>query len=192
MMAIRIIVIMLGYTFLGSCSEKVPEPIDFSSIDVRKEIATNVELVYSDSARAKFRILAPIRESFEEEKKFVEEYPEGLHIEFYDKQQNVISSMQAKYARRVSEDGQMLLRDSVVLMNKFGDKLSTRSITWDELNHMLYTSKFVQLIKVSARDTFYGFGFSAKDDFSQFNIIQLTGKRRYQNLTKDLTSESEE
>ncbi len=174
-------------SFLG-CTKRDSE-INFEKIDPRKEIATNVELIYSDSAITKFKIISPIRESFNEESKFVEEYPKGLYIEFYDKNKKVISSMRAKYARRVSEDGQMTLRDSVVLMNHQGDKLSTRGILWDEQNHILHTTKFVQLVRVNAQDTFYGFGFHAKDDFSKFNIIQLTGKRRYQDLTKELVDE---
>ena len=168
-----------------ACDEKSGMPADLGKIDPDREIATNVELIYSDSAITKFRILAPLMESYFEESKFVEEYPNGLHIEFYDPSKKIISSMQSKYALRVSEEGLMTLRDSVVLINDFGDKLTTSGIVWNELEHDLRTSKFVQLIKVSSQDTFYGFGFHAKDDFSEFSIIQMTGKRRYQNLTKE-------
>ena len=181
-------VLVLSLFGIASCTEKAEGPMDFSGFDPKREIATDVDLTYSDSAVTQFRILAPRRESFVEEKKYVEEYPDGLYIEFYDREKEVISSIRAKYARRISEDGEMLLRDSVVLTNYLGDKLTTRGITWDELNQSLYTSKFVQLIKVEAQDTFYGFGFNAKDDFSEFNITQMTGKRRYQNFNQDLNS----
>lgn len=168
-----------------ACLDKPTLPQDFD-IDPHREIATNVELIYSDSAIVRFRLLADRQETYEEESKMVEEYPAGLFIEFFDRQQKVTSSMRADYAVRVSADGLMTLRDNVVLINDKGDRLTTRGIVWDELNHTLKTAKLVQMIKATAEDTIYGFGFEAKDDFSQFQINQATLKRKHQSLTEGI------
>ena len=125
-------------------------------------------------------------ETFMEEDIVVEEYPKGLKIEFYDGEEVLSSTIEAKYAKRESKKGTMTLRDSVVLVNALGDRLITTGIVWNELDKSLKTSKFVQLIKSETQDTFYGFGFEAEDDFSRFSIAQMTGKRRYQNLSEEL------
>ena len=79
----------------------------------------------------------------------------------------------------------MTMKDSVVMYNAKGDALKTTGILWDETNQTLKTSKFVQLIQADSRDTIYGFGFEAEDDFSRFQIIQLTGKGQFEDLTED-------
>ena len=169
-----------------SCTDKSGDWDSMDPIIPGREIAEDVDLIYSDSARIQFRIITPRMETFMEEDKVVEEYPNGLHIDFYNRDNEIISSIRANYARRVGKEGKMTLKDEVELVNESGDKLITTGIQWDELNHTLKTSKFVQLIKVSEQDTFFGFGFEAKDDFSKFRITQLSGKRRYQNLTREL------
>ena len=83
----------------------------------------------------------------------------------------------------------MILREYVELVNAEGDQLVTRGITWNEVQHTLETNKFVELIKVATRDTFFGFGFYAKDDFSRFRITDMKGKRRYRNLSDEFNSE---
>ena len=158
-------------------------------VDTKKEIATDIELFYSDSAITQFKIISPRRESYTEEKKLIEEYPLGIDVTFYDRDQNITSTMKAPYAKRISIDGVMIMRrardEPVILVNAKGDKLTTPGIEWNEVENTLKTRKFVQLINARSRDTSYGIGFEALDDFSRFKITQLKGKRRYQDLTKD-------
>ena len=155
-------------------------------IDPSREIATDIKMFYTDSAITQFRLIAPIRESYVEDRKLIEEYPQGVDIEFYDDEGNITSSMVAKSATRIGVDGLMTMKDSVVMYNAKGDALKTTGILWNETSQSLKTSKFVQLIQADSRDTIYGFGFEARDDFSRFQIIQLTGKRQFQDITDDL------
>jgi len=143
-------------------------------------------MFYTDSAITQFRLIAPIRESYVEDKKLIEEYPKGVDIEFYDDDGHITSSMVAKSATRIGVDGLMTMKDSVVMYNASGDALKTTGILWDETNQSLKTDKFVQLIQAESRDTIYGFGFEAVDDFSRFQIIQFTGKRQFQDITEDI------
>ncbi len=169
--------------FLIMGCESKDDSILQAPIDTKKEIATDIELFYSDSAITQFRIVSPRRESYLEEEKLIENYPEGLDIEFYNKDGSILSSMVASSASRINVEGLMILKDSVVMVNASGDELYTSGIIWNELESTLRTEKFIRLIKASSKDTFYGFGFEAIDDFSQFSIKQLSGKRRYEDLT---------
>ncbi len=168
---------------ISGCSDNRQEELD-TDFDPSREIAEDVEMIYSDSAVLEFTISTPRLEKYYEKNVLVEYFPEGLHIKFYAPDGTVISSMSSKYALRRSALGTMLLRDSVVLINADHDVLVTPAIKWDEGNHTLETQKFVQLIKSSSKDTLYGIGFTAKDDFSKFRISQAQGKRRYESLTE--------
>jgi len=142
---------------LQSCDQV--EHIVEEGLETNKEIATDIELYYSDSAITQFKIISPRRESYVQDKKLIEEYPLGLNVEFYDKEQNVISSMKAPYAKRISVDGIMIMKnakeENVILVNGEGDKLTTTGIEWNEIENTLKTNKFVQLVKMSTRDTSY-------------------------------------
>jgi hypothetical protein len=151
---------------------------------VDRDIAEDVEMIYTDSAMVLYKVRTPREESYHEEHKLIKEYPQGIDIEFLKRGSDILhSSVSANYARHVLEDGLMLLRDSVVLVNAAGDRLLTTGITWNEVDQTLSTKKYVQLVKASSKDTFYGYGFEAKDDFSQFRITQFVGKRKIQSIT---------
>ena len=181
--------LILCFICFSSCDKDEKENVFDEVFEPGKEIALDVDMIKTDSGRIEFRIITPRREMYQEEGKLVESYPNGLHIDFYNDQEEVISSVDARQAIRVNKDGIMTLRDSVVLVNKDGDKLITPGIVWDKVNHTLNTSKFVKLIRVATQDTSTGFGFYAQDDFSVFQINNFRGKRRYQDLSKEITED---
>lgn len=178
---LKSLLFLVIFITLNSC-KKVNTEFD-PSFDPDVEIARDVNMIYSDSAKLKFTIKTPLLEKETESDVLIETFPKGLLIEFYDDSKEVFSSMSAKYAQRKSKEGTMLLRDSVILTNDAGDILITPGITWDENNQRLQTSKFVQLVKSSSQDTLYGFGFDSKDDFSSFKIQNVKGKRKHASLT---------
>jgi len=187
-MYLNVVIFLSLLLITFSCGDNVTNNLP-EEIDPSKEIATDIRMFFTDSAITQFRLIAPIRESYVADKKLIEEYPKGVDIEFYDNEGNVTSSMNAKSATRVGVDGIMTMKDSVIMLNAAGDALKTTGILWNETNHTLKTAKFVQLIQAESRDTFYGFGFEAKDDFSQFRITQLTGKRQFEDLDKQTAPE---
>jgi len=174
----------LASLLLVSCGDNKAPQFDPDFKYNREIIATDVEMIYSDSAKLQFTIETPLLEKYYEENVEVQYFPKGILMKFYDNNEVITATMAAKYALRRGAKGSMLLQDSVVLINKDNDILISPKILWDEANQSLNTSQFVQLIRSSTKDTLYGNGFSASGDFSRFRINQVTGKRRYQNLTK--------
>lgn len=167
-----------------ACEDDNAPPIDLS-FDPDREIAEGVKMIYSDSAVLQFTIETPRLEKYQDGDVLVEYFPQGLLINFYDESGVITSSISANLAERRASKGTMLLRDSVVLINKDQDQLITPGILWDETNKTLNTNKLVKLIRSSSQDTLYGFGFSAVDDFSKFSIKKVTGKRQYESIVED-------
>lgn len=176
--------IALFSILFGACHK----PVDWvqDEIDPMREIARDVDMIYSDSGIVQFRILAPVLEKYDDNGVLVEEFPRGLRIEFFDRDKSVNAWLSAQYAQRRSAEGTMLLRDSVVLMNEHKDKLETRSLTWNEVEQKLTTRKFIRMVQGETRDTLYGTGFTAMTDFSVFEINKFIGRRQYQDLSREL------
>ncbi len=167
-----------------SCSDR--GPIGDPSVDPDKEIALDVTMIYSDSAIIKFVISSPVLEKYDDQGVVVEEFPKGLRIDFYDDQKRVNSWVSAKYALRRASEGTMVLRDSVVLQNETGDRLETSALTWNELEKTITTKKFMRMIQGTTRDTLFGTGFKANIDFTNFQITNFSGRKKYSELSEGL------
>lgn len=140
------------------------------------EYAYDGYLLYSDSANIKVRLDYKELKKFKKNGEALTEFPKGISTEFYDNNQNPSSWLVAKYAIRVDKGGSVTARDSVVLYNIEGDKLETSELIWDEKEGIIRTDKFVRISQPMQGDTSYGYGFRAKQDFSEFEIGKFSGK----------------
>ena len=163
---------------LWSCQDSGGEIERYDPAELEKEVAYDIEMIYSDSAMVEFRVQSPVLEKYTNEGVLVEEFPAGFLIEYFDEQQNVIFKLSSNYAKRVSEEGLLILRDSVTYVNEKKDILETNALTIDELNNSITTNKFFRLVQGPAKDTIYGRGFSANSDFTSFRVNKYIGKRK--------------
>lgn len=183
-MKISGISIILFFLTISCNHEEATDESATHWIEYEKEVAENIEMLYSDSARVIFRIRSPRMEKYDNNGSLIEEFPLGLTIEFLDENKKIHSSLSSQYARRISGDGTLYMRDSVVITNAAGDKLETNAIVWDEIRDKLSTKKFIRLIRASTRDTLYGLGFEASGDFSRFELQQFAGKRLHERIAQ--------
>lgn len=174
---IRMIIVPLLLPLLACERESPTEmPTDF---DPDRQVATDVRMIFSDSAQLQFIIQTPRLETYVTDKVVIEEFPQGISIQFYDENKVIQSSISAERAVRKSALGLMELEGNVRLENAAHDVLISPKILWNEVDHTLSTAKYIQLIRSATGDTLHGFGFEAKDDFSRFRITKATGKQRY-------------
>lgn len=169
-----IIIIIL----LSSCSNSekdISGVLSATTID-NAEYAYDGYLLYSDSAKIKVRLDFEVLKKFKKNNLAMTEFPKGMQMEFYDQSQKPSSWLVAKYAIRNDKEANMTARDSVVLYNVEGDKLETSELIWDEKKELIWTDKFVRITQPAKGDTSYGYGFKAKQDFSEFEIEKFSGK----------------
>ena len=137
------------------------------------QTARNIETVYTDSAHTQLIIRAPFLKRFDSENNPYFEFPEGIYVEFYGKEEEVDSRLTAKYAIYYETDELWEARDSVVAINRFGEVLNSNLLFWDEKKKLIYTSQFVQISTTD--ELIFGEGFEAKQDFSDWKIKKVTG-----------------
>lgn len=158
-----------------------------STLDMSAETATEVVMLYSDSAQVKVRIKSPIMKRYHLDGEAYDEFPEGLLVEFLTTNKKVNSWLTADYAIRKEKEKKIFVEKNVVLYNKKNDKLETEELVWDEGLEEIYTSRPVRISQPSIGDTSFGYGFRADQEFTRFEIkSRLSAIKNVEKLTDGL------
>ncbi len=147
------------------------------------ETAKDVEILYSDSAVVRVRINGSRLLNYLDKENPRQEFPEGIKIDFFDKEKNIESTLTAKYAMRDLKRNQVNVRDSVVWKSKKQETLETEELVWNELQGDVRSSKFVKMTKPD--EVIVGYGFQSNQDFTRWSITAPQGHFPAKNLTPD-------
>lgn len=180
--------VLLTLMFLMSCTNDLAEVKKIvSDDDLSIEIAKNIEMLYSDSAQVKVRILSPTLKRYSTQQETYDEFPDGLKVEFLNKNQQATSWLEANYAIKKEKDSKIYIEDNVVLYNRREEKLFTEELVWDEANEIVYTNKAVKIVQPAIGDTSFGFGFKADQEFTRFEISRsFSAIKNVEDLTNEI------
>jgi LPS export ABC transporter protein LptC len=137
------------------------------------EQATDVSSFMSQAGQMKAHLTAPLMNNFHTDTPYIE-FPKGLHVDFYKDSLLTESIVDAKYSRYFTNQGKVLLQDSVVVHNLItGDSLKTDEMWWDQNQQLFYGNKHV-VMYVKGVQSLTGTGFTAKQDFSRYTLDSNT------------------
>jgi len=176
--------------FLISCTNDVKD-VDalFSDIDANKEIATGVEILYSDSSYVRIKIEAPKMIRHLDKDDPHEEFPDGLKVTFYGENGKPSSWLEAGYATRNEQDREVYVKDNVLVYNARNDKMRTIELIWDEAEKLIHTEKPVKIMQPSIGDTLFGYGVIANQDFTKFEIKRrVSAIKRFESLIDETST----
>ena len=140
------IIVLLGAIMLLACKNDIKEVNALAEREKRPDMTgENLELIYSDSARIKYRVLAPEYIKVNREKEKYEEFPKGIHVLSYDPAGKMIGSIKAKYAKKLEDEMLWEARNEVVIINAEGKKLETELLYWDMKKELIYSYRYVKL-----------------------------------------------
>ena len=140
------IIVLLGAIMLLACKNDIKEVNALAEREKRPDMTgENLELVYYDSARIKYRVLAPEYIKVNREKEKYEEFPKGIHVLSYDPAGKMIGSIKAKYAKKLEDEMLWEARNEVVIINAEGKKLETELLYWDMKKELIYSDRYVKL-----------------------------------------------
>lgn len=173
------------WIWAGACSDLKKETRQvFTQDDVAVEIATDVEILYSDSAIVRVRVTGPLMHNYIDRENARQEFPDGVKIDFLEPDLSIKSTLTAKKAFRYNEKGLITARDSVVLVSSKQEKLETEELIWNEKTGKVYTEKFVKVTKPG--EVIYGYGLEAEQDFSYWKITVPKGRIKVEQLDEVL------
>ena len=171
--------------FLTSCENDLAEiEKTISPDELKYETMRNVELLYSDSAILRVKVMGDKMLRYLDVNAPTQEFPEGIKVDFFDLNGRTQSVLTSKYAIRYEKKNEIIVRDSVVWESKKNEQLETEELIWDEKQNKVYTKKFVKITRPG--EIVYGYGFEADQDFNRWEINAITGRIKVDGLSKEL------
>ena len=166
--------IAFAVAMLMSCKNDIEVISSLTNIDNwPSQTIVNLETIYTDSAKIQLIVKSKLVETYNQEEDSYLEFPKGLEVFFYDKNEKVESQLSAKYAIYHKADQLWEAKDSVVVINANDEILNTEQLFWDENKKLIYTSKFVSI--TTTNEIIYGEGMEANENFTNWKIMKVKG-----------------
>ena len=134
--------------------------------------AENFNLKYTDSGRVTVNLISPKRLDYSNRDFPYEEFPEGINLNLFDKDNNkntVVSDYAITYKRTSIID----LQGNVVITTHDGNVLKSQQLYFDRKREWLFTN--VPVTFQSGQDIIHGNGFDSNKDFSNAEVLEVTG-----------------
>ena len=162
---------LLGCIFLCSCENSAKEIDNLGKKNVGVEEAVKVAINYTLGGKAKAVLQAPLMLKVLD----TVEFPQKIHVDFYNDSTKIESILDAKYARYIESENKILLRDSVRFIGlKNGDTLYCDELYWDRSrpNYQFYTDKPTQVR--TKMQNINSIGFETSQDFKDKVFMHVT------------------
>lgn len=151
--------------------ERIKHIKDYESL--QEDRASDVTIIYSEKALVKANLFATEFVRNENARPPFTELRKKVRVIFYDDKKKVKSTLYAKYARMYEHNKNVIIRDSIVIINQKGEQLKTEELVWNEQLRKFFTNKPVQI--KTASQMIYGNGLEANEDFSYYSITHIKG-----------------
>ena len=173
---LRSIIILLGIVMLLSCKNDIKQVDALPEETVQPEMmGYELELIYSDSARIKYKVITPEYVKAKDGIQKYEEFPKGIHVISYDENGKVIGSIKSKYAKKVEEEMLWEARDQVEVVNSEAKKLETEQLFWNMKEETIYSERYTKL--TSGNQILEGnSGFSSDQNLNNPVFFGITGQ----------------
>lgn len=168
--------LFIGVLLLNSCENSLNDIQKIASKEEDKPISrsTGVDVIYSDSAKVKAHLTAPLMIEHNEIPKSYKEMPNGVKIIFYDadlKETGNIISDRAVYREK---ENLIEFRKNVVATNAHGEIFKSDELIYDMNAKKMYSNKPVQILSENG-NVMEGVGADSNESFFPWHILQTTG-----------------
>jgi LPS export ABC transporter protein LptC len=175
---IRILVIAALFTgaaiLFFACENDMEQIKTFTSPENQPVLeAENFETLSTDSGQIRYLMKTPKLLKFENDGNSYFEFPQGIELTEYDKNENVTFSITADYARQYEKEKKWEAKNNVVATNEKGDTLKTELLYWEEETQKIYTDEFVRIIRPDQIIT--GIGFESDQNLDNWKIKDPKG-----------------
>ena len=161
---------------LGGCENDIERIILLTDETEAPTIqGTNIRVIYSDSAKVKVQVLAPVYKQYPTAERPYMEFEKGLEVYFYDDSAKIESELRADYTIYYMEEQLWHATGNVVAKNfDNGDALYTDELFWDEKEELIYSDSYTRVH--SEDNTLYGKkGFRSHQSLSNWQLIGSSG-----------------
>lgn len=168
--------LLLGVlAFLASCENDIQKIKELTAKqDSAIVSAKNIEMKYTTLGINNVLLKAPeLNRYIESNKKSYLEFPQGMHISFYNDSGRVTSTLKANYSIYYEDEGRWIARYNVEATNETGEILNTEYLIWLQNEAKIKSDQFV---KITTPDgIIYGDGFESDQTFSSWEVVNGRG-----------------
>jgi LPS export ABC transporter protein LptC len=169
-------ILLLLALILGGCENDI-ERINLITDESEAPTVqgTNIRVIYSDSAKVKVQVLAPVYRQYPTAERPYMEFKEGLEVYFYNDSARIESEIRADYTIYYMEEQLWHATGNVVAQQfESGDALYTDELFWDENEELIYSDTYTRVI--SEDNTLYGKnGFRSNQNLTNWQLIGSSG-----------------
>lgn len=133
--------VLLSACCLFSCENDVNEVMELGKKKPSIEEGKNIDAYMSMNGKISGRLTAPLLIRYQGDSAKKSEFPQSLHVDFYNDSMKVESQVSAKYGEYRENENKIFLRDKVVAFNTNGDSLFSEELYWDKTTERFYTDK---------------------------------------------------
>jgi LPS export ABC transporter protein LptC len=169
------LICLAGSVILFACENdlKEIEKISKRTQGVQVDKSYGVEIIFSDSAVVKGKLITPELHDYKTTKPYYF-MPKGVTVIFYDENQQETQRITADEGVRRENEKLIELRKNVVVTTKKGDVFKSEELFYDENKKIFYSNLLVNISKPDGTNI-YGTRFKSDQNFNNPVIDQATG-----------------
>lgn len=167
--------LLTGCFFVYGCENDVNEVRELGKRKANVEEGRNIESYLSMNGKMRAHLTAPLLLRTDGDSGKMSEFPNKLHVDFFnDSTRQIESQLNADYGRYKENDNKIYLRGHVVFFNNKGDTLFCEDMYWDQTAEKFYTNKNATVVRNFGRTRFASLkGLSATQDFKHIDFFIL-------------------
>lgn len=168
------IVAIMTATMLFSCKSDPQSISKLSKVDTLPSMTVkNIRVKQSERGMITLELTAPLLRAYEGKDPYTE-FPNGVHITFFDSLMRPKSELKAGYGISYDSRRVMEARNDVVIRNfNKREQLNTEHLTWDENKRKVFSNEFVKITQ--ADKIIFGKGMESDEVFDNWMIRNVTG-----------------
>ncbi len=166
--------LLAAMLILQACENDINKIRQLSAVqNMDVDTVHNVDIIFSDSAHVKFRVLAPLLLKHGGKAPY-NVMPKGVHLIIYDRDLSVMGNLTADTGLQRTSDNRIEFHKNVVAKNYKGDVFTSDELIWDQVTKKMHSSKAVKIVTANG-DINNGVGFTSDQSFEHWTIDKMSG-----------------
>lgn len=157
-----------------SCSNTLKEIEQLSDTEIPNTYGQNIDFTYSDSAKMRFRLIAPeLIDKYQEKVHVIREFPKGVEVFSFDENENQNTKIVADYAIQFVDSNLWKIEKNVIATTADSQALYTQEAYWDANKKRFYTDSAFKFDNKG--NIINGVGFESDDRFEKIIMRKTYG-----------------
>ncbi|MCP3659963.1 MAG: LPS export ABC transporter periplasmic protein LptC [Bacteroidetes bacterium] len=153
--------------------EDIDQNLNTDKYEGPQSAAEDIEIIYTEDAKLKARIYAKVSQQFKNKDAI---YPQGIFVEFYNKEEDITGTLKADYVRFDYKKNIYKVTGNIIVINKKKEEtLKTTELTWVPKDEKIFSKKET-FVEIKTKDvSLIGMGIDAHQDMRNYKIQNLKG-----------------